>query len=142
MGDQVSGRVAEESRSHIEGIVARTQTRQTNGLKPLTASSGPQSARLAAGQFLTIRTVVFLLAGKLDFNKSTCRLTHEIQRPMNKLFGSSILILPRIPAQHRNPKNRRAEGSGKIFRYPARLTISRLWRTEPQNNRRVAGANA
>jgi transposase len=63
--------VATMIRSHIEGIVAWTQTRQTNGF--LEAINGLfQAAKRKArgyGNFSTIRTVVFLLAGKLDFSK-------------------------------------------------------------------------
>lgn len=63
--------VATMIRSHIEGIVAWTQTRQTNGF--LEAINGLfQAAKRKArgyGSFSTIRTVVFLLAGKLDFSK-------------------------------------------------------------------------
>ena len=63
--------VATMIRSHLDGIVAWTQTRQTNGF--LEAINGLfQAAKRKArgyGSFSTIRTVVFLLAGKLDFSK-------------------------------------------------------------------------
>jgi transposase len=63
--------VANLIRNHIDGIVAWTQTRQTNGF--LEAINGLfQAAKRKArgyGNFSTIRTVVFLLAGKLDFSK-------------------------------------------------------------------------
>ena len=63
--------VAKMIRSHLDGIVAWTQTRQTNGF--LEAINGLfQAAKRKArgyGSFSTIRTVVFLLAGKLDFTK-------------------------------------------------------------------------
>jgi transposase len=63
--------VAKMIRSHLDGIVAWTQTRQTNGF--LEAINGLfQAAKRKArgyGNFSTIRTVVFLLAGKLDFSK-------------------------------------------------------------------------
>ena len=63
--------VAKLIRSHLDGIVAWTQTRQTNGF--LEAINGLfQAAKRKArgyGNFSTIRTVVFLLAGKLDFSK-------------------------------------------------------------------------
>jgi hypothetical protein len=53
------------------GIVAWTQTRQTNGF--LDASNGLfQAAKRKArgyGSLSTIRVVVFLLPGKLDFSK-------------------------------------------------------------------------
>ncbi|HLD14268.1 MAG TPA: transposase, partial [Burkholderiales bacterium] len=63
--------VAHLIRRHIEGIVAWAQTRQTNGF--LEALNGPfQAAKRKArgyGRITTIRTVIFLLAGKLDFSK-------------------------------------------------------------------------
>jgi len=63
--------VAKMIRSHLDGIVAWTQTRQTNGF--LEAINGLfQAAKRKArgyGNFATIRAVVFLLAGKLDFSK-------------------------------------------------------------------------
>lgn len=62
--------VAKLIRNHLEGIVAWTQTRQTNGF--LEAINGLfQAAKRKArgyGNFSTIHTVVFLLAGKLDFS--------------------------------------------------------------------------
>lgn len=63
--------VAKMIRTHLDGIVAWTQTRQTNGF--LEAINGLfQAAKRKArgyGNFSTIRTVIFLLAGKLDFTK-------------------------------------------------------------------------
>jgi transposase len=63
--------VAKMIRSHLDGIVSWTQTRQTNGF--LEAINGLfQAAKRKApgyGNFSTIRTVVFLLAGKLNFSK-------------------------------------------------------------------------
>jgi transposase len=63
--------VAKMIRSHMDGIISWTQTRQTNGF--LEAINGLfQAAKRKArgyGNFSTIRTVVFLLAGKLDFSK-------------------------------------------------------------------------
>lgn len=63
--------VAKMVRKHLDGIIAWTQTRQTNGF--LEAINGLfQAAKRKArgyGNFSTIRTVVFLLAGKLDFSK-------------------------------------------------------------------------
>src|SRR5438876_727908 len=56
-------------RRHLEGIVAWAQTRQTNGF--LEALNGLfQAAKRRARGFTrmsTIRTVIFLIAGKLDF---------------------------------------------------------------------------
>lgn len=63
--------VAKLIRNHFDGIVAWTQTRQTNGF--LEALNGLfQAAKRKArgyGRFSTIRTVIFLIAGKLDFAK-------------------------------------------------------------------------
>ena len=63
--------VAHLIRRHMEGIIAWAQTRQTNGF--LEALNGLfQAAKRKArgyGRFTTIRTVIFLLAGKLDFSK-------------------------------------------------------------------------
>jgi transposase len=57
-------------RRHIEGIVAWSQTRQTNGF--LEAINGLfQAAKRRARGFTrlsTIKTVIFLIAGKLDFH--------------------------------------------------------------------------
>lgn len=62
--------VAKLIRRHLDGIVAWTQTRQTNGF--LEAINGLfQAAKRKArgyGNFSTIRAVIFLLAGKLDFS--------------------------------------------------------------------------
>jgi transposase len=70
--------VAKMIRSHFEGIVAWAQTRQTNGF--LEALNGLfQSAKRRArgyGRFSTIRTVIFLLAGKLDFSKLNPHVAH------------------------------------------------------------------
>jgi transposase len=56
-------------RSHLEGIVAWAQTRQTNGF--LEAINGLfQAAKRRARGFTrieTIRTVIFLIAGRLNF---------------------------------------------------------------------------
>ena len=62
--------VAALVRRHLEGIVAWAQTRQTNGF--LEAINGLfQAAKRRARGFTrlsTIRTVIFLIAGKLDFS--------------------------------------------------------------------------
>ncbi len=61
--------VAALVRSHLEGIVAWAQTRQTNGF--LEAINGLfQAAKRRARGFnrpSTIRTVIFLIAGRLNF---------------------------------------------------------------------------
>lgn len=62
--------VAVMVRKHMDGIVAWAQTRQTNGF--LEALNGLfQAAKRRARGFIrmsTIRTVIFLIAGKLDFH--------------------------------------------------------------------------
>ncbi|WP_198387963.1 transposase, partial [Burkholderia ubonensis] len=61
--------VARMIRKHFDGIVAWTQTRQTNGF--LEALNGLfQAAKRRARSYAnltTMRTVLFLIAGKLDF---------------------------------------------------------------------------
>jgi transposase len=63
--------IAQLIRSHLEGIVSWTRTRPTNGF--LEALNGLfQAAKRKArgyGTFKTIRTVIFLLIGKLDFSR-------------------------------------------------------------------------
>jgi len=70
--------VAQMIRDHFEGIIAWAQTRQTNGF--LEALNGLfQSAKRKArgyGRSSTIRTVIFLLAGKLDFSKLNPHAVH------------------------------------------------------------------
>lgn len=62
--------VAQMVRRHFEGIVAWAQTRQSNGF--LEAINGLfQAAKRRArgfGRFSTIRTVIFMIAGKLNFS--------------------------------------------------------------------------
>jgi transposase len=62
--------VAKMSRSHLEGIVAWAQTRQTNGFLQAINGLIQASKRRARGfvRLATIRTVIFLIAGKLDFH--------------------------------------------------------------------------
>jgi transposase len=61
--------VAKMIRSHLEGIVAWAQTRQTNGFLEAINGLFQASKRRARGftRLSTIRTVIFLIAGKLDF---------------------------------------------------------------------------
>lgn len=63
--------VARMIRNHMEGIVAWAQTRQTNGFLEALNGLFQATKRKARGysRFATIRTVIFLLAGKLDFSK-------------------------------------------------------------------------
>ena len=62
--------VAAMVRRHLEGIVAWAQTRQTNGFLEAINGLFQAAKRKARGysNFATIRAVVFLLAGKLDFS--------------------------------------------------------------------------
>jgi transposase len=61
--------VAAMVRRHLEGIVAWAQTRQTNGFLEALHSLFQAAKRRAHGftRLNTIRTVIFLIAGKLDF---------------------------------------------------------------------------
>ena len=63
--------VARLVRSHLDGICAWAQTRATNGF--LEALNGLfQAAKRKArgyGRFSTIRTVIFLIAGRRDFSQ-------------------------------------------------------------------------
>ena len=61
--------VARMIRNHVDGIVAWTQTRQTNGFIEAINGLFQAAKRKARGfvRFDTMRTVLFLLAGKLDF---------------------------------------------------------------------------
>lgn len=58
-------------RNHFEGIVAWTQTRQTNGFLEALNGLFQAAKRKARGytRFETMRTVLFLIAGKLDFTR-------------------------------------------------------------------------
>lgn len=61
--------VARMIRNHFDGIVAWTQTRQTNGYIEALNGLFQAAKRKARGytRFETMRTVLFLIAGKLDF---------------------------------------------------------------------------
>jgi transposase len=61
--------VAHMIRNHFDGIVAWTQTRQTKGFIETINGLFPAAKREARGfvRFDTTRTVLFLIAGKLDF---------------------------------------------------------------------------
>ena len=63
--------VAKMIRNHFDGIVAWTQTRQTNGFIEALNGLFQAAKRKAHGytNFNTMRTVIFLIAGKLDFKK-------------------------------------------------------------------------
>ena len=62
--------VARMIRTHLEGIVAWAQTRQTNGFLEAINGLFQASKRRARGftRLSTIRTVIFMIAGKLDFH--------------------------------------------------------------------------
>lgn len=61
--------VAAMVRRHLEGIVAWAQTRMTNGFLEALNGLFQAAKRRARGftRFSTIKTVIFLIAGKLDF---------------------------------------------------------------------------
>jgi transposase len=63
--------VARMVRQHFEGIVAWAQTRQTNGFLEALNGLFQAAKRKARGytRFATMRTVIFLIAGKLDFQR-------------------------------------------------------------------------
>ena len=63
--------VAKMVRNHLDGIVSWVHTRQTNGFLEAINGLFQAAKRKARGysNLATIRTVIFLLAGKLDFSK-------------------------------------------------------------------------
>src|SRR5258708_22107282 len=63
--------VAEMIRNHFEGILASVTSRQTNGFLEAINGLFQAAKRKARGyaRFRTIRTVIFLIAGKLDFSR-------------------------------------------------------------------------
>jgi transposase len=63
--------VARMIRSHFEGIIAWAQTRQTNGFLEALNGLFQAAKRKARGytRFATMRTVIFLIAGKLRFSR-------------------------------------------------------------------------
>ena len=62
--------VAKLIRRHFDGIIAWTKTRQTNGFIEALNGLFQAAKRKARGytRFATMRTVLFLIAGKLDFS--------------------------------------------------------------------------
>jgi transposase len=58
-------------RNHFDGIVAWARSRQTNGFLEALNGLFQAAKRRARGYrcFETIRTVIFLIAGKLDYSK-------------------------------------------------------------------------
>jgi transposase len=63
--------VAEMIRNHFEGILAWVTSRQTNGFLEAINGLFQAAKRKARGydRFRTIRTLIFLIAGKLDFSR-------------------------------------------------------------------------
>ena len=63
--------VAKMIRAHFDGIVAWAQTRQTNGFIEALNGLFQAAKRKARGytRFATMQTVLFLIAGKLDFTR-------------------------------------------------------------------------
>jgi transposase len=61
--------VAQMIRNHFEGVVAWARTRMTNGFLEALNGLFQAAKRKARGyrRFSTIRTIIFLIAGKLDF---------------------------------------------------------------------------
>jgi transposase len=57
-------------RNHFEGVVAWARSRQTNGFLEALNGLFQAAKRRARGyvRFETIRTVIFLIAGKLDYS--------------------------------------------------------------------------
>jgi transposase len=64
-------KVAAMIRNHFDGILAWVHTRQTNGFLEAINGLFQAAKRRARGyrSFRTIRVVIFLIAGKLDFSK-------------------------------------------------------------------------
>ena len=69
--------VARMIRQHFDGIVAWAQTRQTNGFLEALNGLFQAAKRKARGYttLKTIRTVIFLIAGKLDFQRFNSHAT-------------------------------------------------------------------
>ena len=63
--------VAKTVRKHLDGIAAWARTRQTNGFLEALNGLIQAAKRKARGyrSFQTMRTVIFLVAGKLDFER-------------------------------------------------------------------------
>jgi transposase len=63
--------VARKILRHLEGVVAWVESRQTNGFLEAINGLFQSAKRRARGyvRFSTIRTVIFLIAGKLDFSR-------------------------------------------------------------------------
>ena len=68
--------VAKMIRKHLDGIAAWARTRQTNGFLEALNGLIRAAKRKARGyrSFQTMRTVIFLVAGKLDFDRLNSHL--------------------------------------------------------------------
>jgi transposase len=73
--------VANMTRRHFGGIIAWIQTRHTNGFIEALNGLFQVAKRKARGytRFATMRTVLFLLAGKLDFTSINPYAPHPHQ---------------------------------------------------------------
>src|ERR1035438_10183963 len=93
--------VATLIRNHFEGIVAWTQTRQTNGFIEALNGLFQAAKRKARGytRFSTMRTVLFLIAGKLDFSSLNPHLM-----PGRRALSPKITPYP--TSFSKEPKNR------------------------------------
>jgi transposase len=75
-------------RRHFDGVVAWTQTRQTNDFIEVVNGLFQAAKRKARGytRFATMRTVLFLIAGHLDFtrlNRHAAQPTQNSIEPQN-----------------------------------------------------------
>ena len=63
--------VAQMIRNHFDGILAWVNSRQTNGFLEAVNALFRAAMRKALGytRFSTIRTVIFMIAGKLNFSR-------------------------------------------------------------------------
>lgn len=96
--------VAVMVRNHLDGIIAWTRSRQTNGYIEAVNGLFQSAKRKARGytNFSIIRTVVFLIAGKLDFSAihPYCRQPARFSREAKILNA-----IPRKAAQQYSTSN-------------------------------------
>jgi transposase len=90
--------VARMIRKHFDGIVAWTQTRQTNGFIEALNGLFQAAKRKARGytRFTTMRTVLFLIAGKLDFtriNPHAASPTQNSKEPEKSRRAAAAMLL-------------------------------------------------
>src|SRR4029077_8114201 len=88
--------VARMIRSHFDGILAWTRTRQTNGFLEALNGLFQAAKRKARGytRFATMRTVLFLIAGKLDFT----RINPNVAAPTPNSIEPLLLNKPWLSA--------------------------------------------